>query len=69
VLTRRSDTTPWHKSGKARATGTARNRESAPGPPLMRHGAPGRQLIRFHCPCFPSMQTTMRPLARFIPSA
>jgi hypothetical protein len=31
--------------------------------------APGRQLIRFHCPCFPSMQTTMRPVARFIPSA
>src|SRR5260221_687516 len=22
-----------------------------------------------HCPCFPSMQTTTRPLARFIPSA
>src|SRR5262249_22987067 len=28
-----------------------------------------RKLTRFHCPCFPSMQTTMRPLARFIPSA
>ena len=36
-------------------------------PPTLR--APGRQLTRFHCPCFPSMQTTMRPLARFIPSA